>query len=113
MAESLPARLRRLANRMLHPLGLHLVRSERAFEMDLALGLAARRGMRIGTWIDVGASLQVFSGRDGSAALRGPGGTRDVSDPGLASTISRSARVLAGEDSPAWVRLPLTTEAAK
>jgi FkbM family methyltransferase len=56
MAESLKARLRHAANRLLHPLGLHLARSERAFEMDGLLARAAGRGVKIGTWIDVGAS---------------------------------------------------------
>lgn len=63
MAESLKARLRHLANRMLHPLGLHLARADRAFEMDGLLARAAGRGVQIGTWIDVGAS-------DGSWSLR-------------------------------------------
>ncbi len=56
MAESLPARLRRAANRVLDPLGLHLVRPERAFEMDGLLARAAARGVKVGTWIDIGAS---------------------------------------------------------
>lgn len=66
-----------------------------------------------GTWIDVGASLQVFSGRDGSAAVRGPGGTKDVANASLAMAIARSAKVLAGEAVPAWVQLPVRAEAAK
>jgi len=56
MAESFPARIRRTANRLLHPLGLHLARADRAFEMDGLLARAAARGVRPGTWIDVGAS---------------------------------------------------------
>lgn len=56
MAERLPARLRRAANRALHPLGLHLARPDRAFEMDGLLARAAARGGAVGTWIDVGAS---------------------------------------------------------
>lgn len=56
MAESLRSRLRRAVNRLLHPLGLHLIRSERAFEMDEALRRARMRGLQIRTVIDVGAS---------------------------------------------------------
>ena len=56
MAESWKQRLRRGANRVLHPLGLHLARRDRAFEMDGLLARAAARGVEIGTWIDVGAS---------------------------------------------------------
>lgn len=63
MAESFKARLRHAANRLLHPLGLHLARRERAFEMDDVLVGAARRRIEIATWIDVGAS-------DGSWSLR-------------------------------------------
>lgn len=63
MAESFKQRLQRGVNRLLDPLGLHLVRSERAFEMEGLLARAAARGVEIGTWIDVGAS-------DGSWSLR-------------------------------------------
>ncbi len=63
MAESSAARLRRFANRALQPLGLHLARTERAFEMEGLLARAAARGTEIATWIDVGAS-------DGSWSLR-------------------------------------------
>jgi FkbM family methyltransferase len=63
MAESLKSRVRRAANRLLHPLGLHLARRDRAFEMDGLLARAAARGVEIGTWLDVGAS-------DGSWSLR-------------------------------------------
>lgn len=63
MAESLKSRLRHTANRLLHPLGLHLARRERAFEMDGLLARAASRSVTVATWIDVGAS-------DGSWSLR-------------------------------------------
>jgi FkbM family methyltransferase len=63
MADSWRQHLRRGANRLLHPLGLHLSRRERAFEMDGLLARAAARGMAINTWIDVGAS-------DGSWSLQ-------------------------------------------
>lgn len=56
MAESLKARLRHAANRLLHPLGMHLMRTDRAFEMEGLLARAAARRVKIGTWIDVGAS---------------------------------------------------------
>jgi len=62
MAETTRARLRRLANRVLHPAGLHLARADRAFEMEGILARAAARGVTVGTWIDIGAS-------DGSWAL--------------------------------------------
>lgn len=56
MAESLKSRVRHAANRLLHPLGLHLARRDRAFEMNGLLARAATRGFQINTWIDVGAS---------------------------------------------------------
>jgi FkbM family methyltransferase len=56
MAESWNQRLQRGANRLLNPLGLHLVRRERAFEMNSVLSRAAARHTNIGTWIDIGAS---------------------------------------------------------
>ena len=56
MPESWQGRARRLTNRLLHPLGLHLARRDRAFEMDGLLARAAARGLQINTWIDVGAS---------------------------------------------------------
>ncbi len=63
MAESWKARLRRGANGLLHPLGLHLVRRRRAFEMDDLLAQAVRNAIAVHTWIDVGAS-------DGSWSLQ-------------------------------------------
>ena len=89
--------------------------------IDLGSRIQARAGNRTdasgrvvrGTWIDVGASLQVFSGRDGSAALKSPSGTREVANPALSSAIARSAKVLSGEDPPGWVRLPIGPEAGK
>ena len=61
MAESWKQKLSRGANRLLSPLGLHLVRRERAFEMDGLLARAATRGVRVATWIDVGASDGIWS----------------------------------------------------
>src|SRR5688500_3043451 len=61
MAESLQARVRHAVNRLLHPWGLHLQRRERVFEMDGLLARAAARGVRAGTWIDVGASDGIWS----------------------------------------------------
>jgi FkbM family methyltransferase len=61
MAESLKARLRHTANRLLHPLGLHLARAERAFEMDGLLGRAATRTPAPATIIDIGASDGIWS----------------------------------------------------
>ena len=61
MAESLRQKLQRGANALLHPLGLHLARADRAFEMDGLLARAAARGPAIATWIDVGASDGVWS----------------------------------------------------
>lgn len=63
MADSVKARLRHAANGLLHPLGLHLSRRDREFEMDGLLARAAARGVAVGTWVDVGAS-------DGSWSLR-------------------------------------------
>ena len=40
MAETVRSRLRRAVNRLLHPLGVHLIRRDCAFEMDEALGRA-------------------------------------------------------------------------
>lgn len=63
MAESFKARWRRHVNRLLHPLGLHLARRDRAFEMEGLLARAAARGVSVGTWIDVGASDGSWSQR--------------------------------------------------
>ncbi|MDP3069239.1 MAG: FkbM family methyltransferase [Opitutaceae bacterium] len=63
MAESLKQRLRRAANCVFHPLGLHLARRDRAFEMDGLLARAAAHGPGIATWIDVGASDGSWSRR--------------------------------------------------
>jgi len=56
MAESLKGLARRTANRLLHPLGLHLSRRDRAFEMEGVLERAAARRVAINSWVDVGAS---------------------------------------------------------
>lgn len=56
MAETLRARLRQAANRLLNSCGLHLLRRERAFEMAGVLARAQARGVRLSTVIDVGAS---------------------------------------------------------
>ncbi|MBL9188263.1 MAG: FkbM family methyltransferase [Opitutaceae bacterium] len=61
MAESLRQKLQRVANHALHPLGLHLARADRAFEMEGMLERAAARGPAIATWIDVGASDGIWS----------------------------------------------------
>jgi FkbM family methyltransferase len=66
MPESWPQRFARAANSLLHPCGLHLVRRERALEMDGMLARCATRYPQIRTWIDVGAS-------DGSWSLRARG----------------------------------------
>lgn len=63
MAESFKGHVRLAANRLLHPLGLHLSRHNRDFRMEDTLAWAAARGVSPGTWIDVGAS-------DGSWSLR-------------------------------------------
>src|SRR3954470_10727298 len=61
MAESLKARGLRTLNRLLHPLGLHLQRGERAFEMSGLLARAAARRPAPVTIIDVGASDGIWS----------------------------------------------------
>ena len=63
MAETVRSRLRRAVNRLLHPLGVHLIRRDCAFEMDEALGRARARGLEIRTVIDVGASDGIWSWR--------------------------------------------------
>lgn len=52
---------RRAVNALLNPLGLHLQRASRAFEMEHLLARAAARGFRPGTVVDVGASDGVWS----------------------------------------------------
>lgn len=63
MPETLRHRAVHAANALLHPLGLHLARADRAFEMDGLLARAAARGIEVGTWIDVGASDGIWSRR--------------------------------------------------
>jgi FkbM family methyltransferase len=63
MADSLPYRARRLANRLLSPLGLHLARTQEVFTMERLLARAATGGVAVKTWIDVGASDGVWSRR--------------------------------------------------
>ena len=63
MAESLQALARRTANQLLRPLGLHLARTDRAFELEGLLARAAARGVAPRTWIDVGASDGSWSQR--------------------------------------------------
>lgn len=61
MAETLRQHLQRAANRLLNPLGLHLARQDRTFEMDGMLDRARSRGLRPATVIDVGASDGIWS----------------------------------------------------
>src|SRR5580704_14789124 len=61
MATTLCARLRHIANTLLSPLGLHLVRRERAFEMAGILARARASGLQVSTVIDVGASDGIWS----------------------------------------------------
>lgn len=61
MTETLPKKLQRIANRLLHPVGLHLARSSQAFGMEDLLAHAALRGAGPQTIIDVGASNGVWS----------------------------------------------------
>lgn len=61
MSETLGKRLQLLANRLLHPVGLHIMRSRQAFGMEELLGHAALRGVDPQTVIDVGASNGVWS----------------------------------------------------
>lgn len=63
MAESLKARWRHVVNRLVGPLGLHVARRDRAFEMDDLLARAATREPAPATIIDIGAS-------DGTWSLR-------------------------------------------
>lgn len=61
MPETLAQRLQRTANRILHPIGLHLSRSRQAFGMSDLLAHAAHRGATPQTIIDVGASDGVWA----------------------------------------------------
>lgn len=61
MANTFRQHLQRAANRLLHPLGLHLARADRSFEMDGVLARARQRGLRPATIIDVGASDGIWS----------------------------------------------------
>jgi len=63
MADTFRARFRHTVNSLLAPLGLHLIRHDRAFEMDGLLARAAARGGAPATWIDVGASDGVWARR--------------------------------------------------
>ncbi len=56
MSRSIKARVREATNRLIAPLGLHLARTERVFEMGGLLMRASARDPKIATWIDVGAS---------------------------------------------------------
>ena len=61
MPETFAQRLQRTANRLLHPLGLHLIRARQSFGMGELLARAAARRFSPGTIIDVGASDGVWS----------------------------------------------------
>ena len=61
MPETFAQRLQRTANRLLHPLGLHLLRARQSFGMGELLARAAARRFSPGTIIDVGASDGVWS----------------------------------------------------
>lgn len=63
MPDSIAFRLRRFANALAHPVGLHLTRRSRAFEMADLLEAARRRGFQPGTVVDIGASNGVWSRR--------------------------------------------------
>jgi FkbM family methyltransferase len=63
MAETLRSRLQQLANAVLAPAGLHLVRRDRAFDMAGLLARAAARNPALATIIDVGASDGIWSRR--------------------------------------------------
>jgi FkbM family methyltransferase len=61
MAETLRSRLQQTVNRLLNPLGLHLARRDRVFEMSGLLACAKLRGLVPTTIIDVGASDGIWS----------------------------------------------------
>lgn len=61
MPTTLRQRLQSAANSVLRPLGLHLARRDRAFEMDGLLARARARGAKPTTVIDVGASDGIWS----------------------------------------------------
>ncbi len=61
MAETLHSSLQRSVNRLLHPLGLHLARHDRVFDMSGLLARAKLRGLAPATIIDIGASDGIWS----------------------------------------------------
>lgn len=61
MAETVRSLLQQTVNRLLNPLGLHLARRDRTFEMSGLLARAKTRGFNPATFIDVGASDGVWS----------------------------------------------------
>ncbi|MCW5549966.1 MAG: FkbM family methyltransferase [Opitutaceae bacterium] len=61
MAETLRSRVQQTVNRLLHPLGLHLARRDRVFNMSGLLTRAKLRGLAPATVIDVGASDGIWS----------------------------------------------------
>lgn len=61
MAETLRSRLQQSVNRLLHPLGLHLARRDRVFDMSGLLARAKLRGLAPATIIDIGASDGIWS----------------------------------------------------
>lgn len=61
MAETLRSRLQQLANAVLAPAGLHLIRRNRLFDMNGLLARAAAREPALATIIDVGASDGIWS----------------------------------------------------
>ncbi len=61
MAETFRSHLQRIANAILAPMGLHLMRHDRAFVMSGLLARARARGVAPATVIDIGASDGIWS----------------------------------------------------
>jgi hypothetical protein len=70
---------------------------------------ASGRTLR-GTFLEVGAALQVFVEREGTKAavrVRGESALREVGNPHDVAKFAHAAKILAGTGDPGWVYLPV------
>jgi len=68
-------------------------------------GKAAR-----GAFVDVGGTLEFFVSREGDQAalrMRGEPNLRDLTNPAEIAVLARASRILGGEETPAWIQLPV------
>ncbi len=64
-----------------------------------------------GTFLDVGASLQIFVDRDGAKAairLRGERALHEVEPSDQVAALAKASRILVGQGEPGWIFLPVT-----